>query len=89
VDTFLSKGYNIVVENFNYICAPKGTPEELVKFVSDTIGSLMREGGLTQALIDTQQEANYMAHEEFVPYLKSYNTSMIDTYNKINADKKK
>lgn len=87
-DTFLSKGINIVTENFNYICAPKGTPKAIVKFISDSVKKSISEGSLGKALVNTKQGINYMDYKKFPSYYKDYVASMMDMYTRIKQSKK-
>jgi tripartite-type tricarboxylate transporter receptor subunit TctC len=86
-DSFLFQGYQLAVESFTYICAPKGTPDSVIKFISDTVGSLIKEGELAQGIIATQQDLNFKGYVEFGPYFRDYMASMVSIYNKINAER--
>lgn len=87
-DTFLSKGIKIVTENFNYICAPKGTPKEIVKFISDSVKKSISEGSLGKALEDTRQGTDYMDYKKFPPFYSDYVASMMDMYTRIKQPTK-
>jgi tripartite-type tricarboxylate transporter receptor subunit TctC len=87
-DTFLSKGYKVVVENYNYMCALKGTPTEIVKFMSDSIGKSMSNGSLSKALDSIAQKASFMGYKEFTPLFKKDLKTMMDINTKLNQSLK-
>lgn len=88
-DTFKSKGIDIVDTTFNYILAPKGTPDEYVKAVSDMVGELYEKHGLADAIAQTGQKAHYSPTDQFKDVYFAYVDKMMQLYQKINADKKK
>jgi tripartite-type tricarboxylate transporter receptor subunit TctC len=88
-DTFLFQGYQVTMETFSYICAPKGTPDEIVAFISDTVSGLIKGGSLEQGIVATQMNLDFKGHETFAPYFRDYMASMVSVYNKIKAAKKK
>ena len=83
-DTFLSMGYDIVNEQFTYVCAPAGTPDEIVKFISDEIGKLAESGVLVEALNATNNECDFMGQEEFAPYFTAYLDEQIQAFEALN-----
>lgn len=87
-DTFLSQGYKVVAENYSYLCAPKGTPTEIVKFMSDSIGKSISTGSLGKALDDTQQGTNFMGYKAFTPLFKKDLKTLIDVNTKLRQSKK-
>ena len=85
-DTFLSMGYKIVNETFTYLCAPKGIPESIVKFISDTLEKLADDGALAEALESSGNSCDIMGYEEFTPYYESYLTEQMANFEKVNEE---
>lgn len=83
-DTFKSQGYDLVDTNFNYILAPKGTPEPIVKAMSDLIGQLINEGEMGTALLNTKQGLDYKGYEEFSDAFEANLERMIAIYSTID-----
>lgn len=88
-DTFKSKGLDIVDTTFNYILAPKGTPDEYVKAVSDMVGELYEKHDLASAIGKTGQKAHYTPSDQFKDSYFAYVDKMMSLYQKINASKTK
>lgn len=82
-DTFASMGYNLVDTNFNYILAPKGTPEEIVRAMSDFIGDQIANGTMADALTKTKQGLNYKGYDDFVDMFNTYTDKMIGIYTEM------
>ena len=81
--TFLDLGYDMVDTNFNYILAPKGTPEEIITFISDAVAKLMDEYDLGPALQATGQNAVFVPNSEFPDQYFAYIDKMVDLYTQI------
>lgn len=80
--TFISQGVNFTDTAFNYVFAPKGTPEEYIKYISDMIEDCINNGTLYEGLVNAEQDPMFMGYEEFKPYLKEYNEMMVEVLKK-------
>ena len=84
--TFKQQGYDCVIETFTYLAAPAGVPDEICKYMSDSIGQLMEEG-LKDKIDEMGQGGDYVPMEEMETYVKDYNQKMIDLYTVIKESK--
>lgn len=82
--TFTELGYDMVDTNFNYILAPKGTPNEIVRFISDSVAKLVDEYDLESALEATGQNAVFVPNSEFTDEYFNYLDKMIKLYDQVN-----
>ena len=78
VPTFLSQGYDFKDTSFNYILAPKGTPEEYIQYISDLVGELFESGSMKENIQKADQDPVFMGYAEFKPYYESYIDQMVE-----------
>ena len=84
--TFKQQGYDCAIEAFTYLAAPAGVPDEICKYMSDSVGQLMEEG-LKDKIDEMGQGGDYVPMEEMETYVKDYNQKMIDLYTIIKESK--
>lgn len=80
--TFKSMGVNFTDTAFNYIFAPKGTPDEYLNAMSDIVGDLMANGSLSEGLKNAGEDPVFMGFEEFKPFASAYIDKMIEIRKK-------
>jgi tripartite-type tricarboxylate transporter receptor subunit TctC len=82
VPTLKEQGIDVVSATNRGVFAPKGTPEEIVKKLSDALGKVAKNKEIIETLKNLGTDMNYKDNEEFNQFLKDNQKAMEESLKK-------
>lgn len=83
VPTLKERGIDLVVTGWRGLAAPKGTPPEVIKVLSDAVAKAMQEPVLKQAMLKMNLKEGYLDQPEFRKVLDHDNAMYKQLINKL------
>ena len=81
-------GYDVEFYNWYGLHTLNGVPAEPLKILRDTIGQAMKDQQFVDAMEKIQTPITYMSAEEFQKFLDKNAKKIIETIQRIGADRK-
>lgn len=85
VPTCQETGMDIVYNFWRGFLVPKGTPDDVVKTLSDDFAKLVEDEGFLRLLDKINSDVAFMPHEEFAAYLTDEQATLRELYDSLEA----
>lgn len=80
VPTCKEEGYDVSFQFWRGVLAPKGTPEPVVKALSDSFGKLVKDEGFLRLMGRIASDVQYLDHKAFAAALKEEQKALGEAY---------